>query len=196
MSKTYRAVVGGYFPHARLVADRFHVVRLVMYHFLELFRALDPTMKHQRGTLAVLRKRPDRLIQKQRKRRDEFFGRFPIFLTICEQMQKLCALMREKTKSKRQCGVLVTRLRGLIDQLRESKLGRTITLARALTSWQEEIACMWRYSKKTKSSKDETDPATSTMLSKLQQLPTSSHRSSAADQFTPILQTFPPQTLV
>jgi len=56
MSKTYRAVVGGYFPHARLVADRFHVVRLVMYHFLELFRALDPTMKHQRGTLAVLRK--------------------------------------------------------------------------------------------------------------------------------------------
>ena len=153
MSKTHRAVVGGYFPEARLVADRFHVVWLVIYHFLELFPALDPTMKHQRGTLAVSRKRPDRLTQKQRKRRDELFVRCPIFLTIYEQMQKLCALMREKTKSKRQCGVLVTRLRGLIDQLRESKLGRTITLARALTSWQEEIAYIRRYSKKTKSPK-------------------------------------------
>ena len=147
MSNTYRAVVRRYFPQAKLVADRFHVVRLVMHHFLELFRAMDPTMKHQRGSLAILRKRPDRLTQKQRKRRDELFARRPVFGVIYEQMQKVCALMREKTKSKRQCRVLVTRLLSLIDQLKESKLGPMVTLAKTLTSWQEEIACMWRFSK-------------------------------------------------
>jgi len=136
MSSTYRALVRRYFPQAKLVADRFHVVRLVMHHFLDLFRATDPTMKHQRGHLAILRKRPDRLTLKQRKRRNELFSRCPVLRTIYQQMQKVCALMREKTRSKRQCRVLATRFLRLIDKLKESKLGPMVTLAKTLKRYQ------------------------------------------------------------
>ena len=42
LSTTYRALVRKYFPKARIVADRFHVIRLVNHHFLACWRDLDP----------------------------------------------------------------------------------------------------------------------------------------------------------
>ncbi len=147
MSSTYRALVRRYFPKARIVADRFHVVRLVIHHFMELLRSIDPTMSYQRGYLAILRKRPDRLTLPQRERRDELFTRCPALHAIYEQMQKVCALMREKTRSKRQCRPLVDRFLRQIEELKQSGFGPMLTLAKTLSSWQEEIACMWRFTK-------------------------------------------------
>ncbi|MBR7100071.1 MAG: transposase, partial [Clostridia bacterium] len=37
------------FPNAKIVADRFHVIRLVIDTFLEFCRAADPDIRWQRA---------------------------------------------------------------------------------------------------------------------------------------------------
>ena len=41
LSETYRKIARDYFPTAMVVADRFHVVRLVNHHFLKTWSLLD-----------------------------------------------------------------------------------------------------------------------------------------------------------
>ena len=38
----YRALVRKHFPQAKIVADRFHVVRTVNHHFLACWKQIDP----------------------------------------------------------------------------------------------------------------------------------------------------------
>ncbi len=42
LSETYRSIVRQYFPGATIVADRFHVVRLINQHFLKAWEQHDP----------------------------------------------------------------------------------------------------------------------------------------------------------
>lgn len=42
LSSGYRALVAKFFPNAVIVADRFHVIRLINHHFLACWRDLDP----------------------------------------------------------------------------------------------------------------------------------------------------------
>ena len=37
-----RSLARKYFPHAQIVADRFHVIRLINHHFLACWKGLDP----------------------------------------------------------------------------------------------------------------------------------------------------------
>lgn len=61
LSSTYRSLIRRYFPKARIVADRFHVVRVIQHHFMQLARFLAANLKSHRGNLAALRKAPERL---------------------------------------------------------------------------------------------------------------------------------------
>src|SRR5512142_35679 len=61
LSSTYRALVRRWFPRAVIVADRFHAIRLVGLHLLRLARQLCPQLGWNRGWLALLRTRADRL---------------------------------------------------------------------------------------------------------------------------------------
>ena len=38
LSETYRSIARRYFPNATIVADRFHVVRLINQHFLKVWQ--------------------------------------------------------------------------------------------------------------------------------------------------------------
>lgn len=147
LSHSYRSLVRRYFPRARIVADRFHVIRIVQHHFLELFRAIDPEIKRQRGSLAALRKHPERLTDRQRQRRDDLFARHPAMLPLYDQMHALCGLLRHKHYSKARCRPLAEQLLYIIEQLRQSGFAPLATLANTLASWSEEIACMWRFTK-------------------------------------------------
>ena len=42
LSRTYRNIIEKHFPHAMIVADRFHVIRLVNHHFLKVWADIDP----------------------------------------------------------------------------------------------------------------------------------------------------------
>ena len=56
LSETYRRIVKRYFPNAQIVADRFHVVRLVNHHFLKLWQQQDPEGRKNRGLLGLMRR--------------------------------------------------------------------------------------------------------------------------------------------
>jgi transposase len=54
LASAYRALVRKHFPNAHIVADRFHVIRLVNHHFLGCWREIDPGGAH-RGRLSRMR---------------------------------------------------------------------------------------------------------------------------------------------
>ncbi len=145
MSSTYRALIRRHFPNARIVADRFHVVRLVMHHFMELFRSIGPELKYSRSYLAAIRKRPDRLTERQHEVLADLFRRHPSFRPIYQQMRKLIDLLCRKNRTYQQCRRLARQLLSITRSLAESGFAALATLAGTLESWHEEIACMWRF---------------------------------------------------
>ncbi|OEH45094.1 hypothetical protein lpari_03930 [Legionella parisiensis] len=59
LSSTYRSMVKKYFPNAMIVADRFHVIRLIQHQCMMTYRELSSEIKNNRRILALLRTRPD-----------------------------------------------------------------------------------------------------------------------------------------
>jgi len=147
LSSSYRSLIKRYFPNARIVADRFHVVRLMQHHFMELFRQIAPEIKQQRGYLAALRKRPGTLTRQQQERLRWLFTRYPAIGVLHRKMQKLWKLLSIKHRNAQQCRPIIKRFLTLIEELANSGFAPLATLARTLHSWQEEIACMWRFTK-------------------------------------------------
>jgi transposase len=147
LSSPYRALIRRYFPRARIVADRFHVIRIVLHHFMALMRSIHPEIRNHRGNLAALRKRPDRLSENQRLRRDALFESHPALQPLHQQMHALCDLLRHRHQNKNQCRPLAEQLLYAIEQLRRSGFAQLATLAHTLSTWSAEIACMWRFTK-------------------------------------------------
>jgi transposase len=56
LSSTYRAIVRKHMPQAQIVADRFHVIRLVNQHFLATWRQLDAIGSKNRGLVSLIRR--------------------------------------------------------------------------------------------------------------------------------------------
>jgi transposase len=55
LSSAYCSLVHKYFLQARIVADRFHVIRLINQHFLACWREIDPVGSKHRGLLSLMR---------------------------------------------------------------------------------------------------------------------------------------------
>jgi transposase len=144
LSSPYRRLIRRYFPRARIVADRFHVVRLIQHHFMQLARHLVANLKHHRGNLAALRKAPERLGDKQRSRLEKLFAAHPVLQTLHDEMHQLRHLMNHKHQTKAGCRQLIPRLLEKIRHLQQSQARPLQTLATTLSDWLEPIACMWR----------------------------------------------------
>ncbi len=61
LSSGYRSIARRCFPNAKIVADRFHVIRLVLYRFMEFCKSAQEDIKWNRKISYPLRKRKDRL---------------------------------------------------------------------------------------------------------------------------------------
>ena len=147
LSSPYRALIRRWFPNARIVADRFHVIRVVIHHFMALCRQVAPEIKNNIGSLTVLRKNPANLTAAQRLRLARLLADYPVFKPIYEQMHRLRELLNIKHRTRRTCKPLVRELVAFIDRLAASCLEPMVTLANTLRSWAEPIACMWRFTK-------------------------------------------------
>lgn len=145
LSGSYRNLVRRYFPNARIVADRFHVVRVIQHHFMQLARHLAANLKNHRGNLAALRKAPERLDERQRSRLDKLFAAHPFLKDLHEQMHQLRELMNHKHQTKRKCKEHIRELLSKIHSLRENLAAPLQVLANTLEDWLEPIACMWRF---------------------------------------------------
>jgi len=147
LSSSYRALIKRYFPNAKIVADRFHVIRIVQYHFLKLFREIAPEITKHSGFLAALRKHPDRLTPDQKTKLQYLFAKYPALQPLYKQMNRLNSVLRHKHQNAKQCRRLAPQLIQLTAQLTHSGFAPLITLSKTLANWQDEIARMWRFTK-------------------------------------------------
>jgi transposase len=147
LSNTYRAIIRRWFPRAKIVADRFHAIRLVGQHLFKLARQLCPPLGWNRAWLGLLRTRGDRLDPAQRQRLARLFAEQPVLEGIYALKEKLCRLLSLKTQSKTACRQHIQELLGLVTTLKASGLEPACTLGQTLARWTEEIVRMWRFTR-------------------------------------------------
>ncbi len=147
LSSTYRSLVRKYFPNALIVADRFHVIRLVLHHFHACWRNLDPQGSHDRGLVSLMRRHASRLSAEQQLRLAAYLEEHPAFQPIHHFRQELWQLLLHKRCNQRQCLALATQLLHAIEELCNAILPPLTTLGQTLADWQQEIARMWRFSR-------------------------------------------------
>lgn len=147
LSVTYRSIIKRYFPNAKIVADRFHVIRLMQHMFGKVYQALDPDSRYKRGALRLLAAREEKLSPKQRQRRAAYFASHPAIGEVFGFKEKLYHLLMKKQCTAKRCKRLIPVLLGYIQQLRVSGFESLQTLGKTLQDWLEPIVCMWRFVK-------------------------------------------------
>jgi transposase len=147
LSSTYRAVVKKHFPKARIVADRFHVIRLIHHHFLGCGRDIDPSASKNRGLLSRMRRHRRPLKPEQKAKLQAYLDALPALPGIYRFKQHLCYLLLKKHRTRQQCIPLVAGLLDSVDPLRPARLPQWVPLGETLDSWKEEIATMWRFTR-------------------------------------------------
>ncbi len=147
LSSTYRSIVRKHFPNARIVADRFHVVRLVGQHFLACWKQLDANGARNRALGSLLRRHRRRLQPEQRTKLQQYFAQHPEVEAVWRFKEKLTAILGKKHRTRRQCRPLARRFLQAIEDLKTSKFPALETLAATLQEWSAEIGTMWRFTR-------------------------------------------------
>ena len=147
LSETYRSILRKHFPNALIVADRFHVVRLINHQFIKTWQQFDKTGRYHRGLLSLMRQHHWKLRPESAAKLEEYLSSRPILREIYSFKQQLTRLILERTHSKRSAMPLVQEFLQLIAQLKATSIEALQTLGRTLDNWKEEIARMWRFTK-------------------------------------------------
>ncbi len=147
LCENFRRIVKKYFPNAKIVADRFHVVRWVNHQFLKQWGEIDPVARKTRGTLAAMRKHPWNLTPKQAELLSKYFAANPALKAIYDFKNGLMELLLKKHQKRKEARDLIPQLLWHIEECKRSGLIRFQELARTLKRWLEPIACMWRFTK-------------------------------------------------
>jgi transposase len=143
----YRALVKRHFPQARIVADRFHVIRTVNHHFFSCWKQFDPVGSKHRGLVSLMRRHRHHLSLQQHERLSLYLRERPALETIYRFKQRLTYLLLEKHHNPKKCRQLATRFLRDIAHLRACGLDPLVQLGNTLHSWREEFACMWRFTR-------------------------------------------------
>jgi transposase len=147
LSETYRQIAKKHFPNALVVADRFHVIRLVNHHFLKAWQLMDPVGRKDRGLLSLMRRHEKNLKPEQKLNLQSYLELKPVLKEIYEFKQALCALLGVRSKSKTLLRPIIHDFLAMIRQLKETTLEPLRTLGETLDNWKEEIGRMLRFSK-------------------------------------------------
>jgi transposase len=147
LSDTYRSIVKKHFPNAKIVADRFHVVRVAMQAFQRLWHSIDESVKWKRGLGKLYRMHSWNLDQEQTLKLKNYLKDWPVIESLYEKRNEICKLLTLKNQRGFQIKKNVSELLAAIDQLTDSGFSQLKTLGETLKSWQEEIGRMWRSNK-------------------------------------------------
>ncbi|KTD61975.1 TnpA transposase [Legionella santicrucis] len=147
LSSTYRSMVKKYFPNAMIVADRFHVIRLIQYQCIMTYRELSHEIKNNRGILALLRTRPNNLSEENKVKRDVFLNQNPAIEAIYQFQQELHSLLMKRALTQRACRKVIPTFLEMLTDLKQSSFKPSAALGKTLTAWKDEVARMWRFSK-------------------------------------------------
>ena len=147
LSETYRSICRKYFPNSQIVADRFHVIRLVNHHFLKLWQSIDPLGRKNRGLLSLMRRHSHKLDASQNLKLQNYFSRFPALSAVWDFKQKLCDLLLVKRITQQRARKLIPFFLRYTQQLLDSPFESLQTLGKTLQAWDKEIVRMWRFSR-------------------------------------------------
>lgn len=148
LSSTYRALVQKYFPNASIVADRFHVIRLINHSLLNLWKQFDEKGRKHRGLISLMRRHRFNLSPKQQQNLQRYFDEFPALGLCYHKLKDLKELMLHKGSSRSQTRWdLIPKLLALLQDLQNAPFAPLLKLAKTIQSWLEPIARMWRFSR-------------------------------------------------
>jgi len=147
LSSPYRALVRRFFPNARIVADRFHVIRIVNHHFLACWRDIGPTGSRNRGLLSLMRRHRHNLNPVQQEKLSAYLLAHPALEVIYRFKQRLCYLLLNKHRTRKQCEALAPRFLRAVYQLRQAGMAQLVQLGETLQAWEQEIVAMWRFTR-------------------------------------------------
>jgi len=148
LSETYRSIAKKYFPKAMIVADRFHVVRLVNHHFLKVWSQLDNVGRKNRGLMYLMRMHEwSKMKEKSRNNLNRYLQENPALKAVYDFKQKLMKLVLTRVYGKRLAREEIPKFLDAIRALKTSNFGNLETLGNTLDEWKEEIVRMWRFSK-------------------------------------------------
>lgn len=147
LAETYRNIIKKHFPNSKIVADRFHVIRLVNHHFMKQWQVIDPIGRKNRGLLSLMRRHESKLTDIQKDNLYRYFEVNSAIKPIYEFKQKLCRLLLLKSRTKKQVKRLIRIFLRYLELLEDSMLPSMMTLGRTIKAWSEEIVRMWRFRK-------------------------------------------------
>ena len=147
LSSSYRSIVRRCFPKAKIVADRFHVIRLVLYHFMEFCKAAQEEVKWNRKLTYPLRKNGSRLKAQERERLEKFFENNPAIKLAYEFKERLCELLNRKHQTAKECMGNIRELKRMMKQMKYEATQEFERLAETISEWFTPIIRMWRFTK-------------------------------------------------
>jgi transposase len=148
LCQPFRNIAHKHFPKALVVADRFHVVKLINHHFLKTWAQLDEEGRKSRGLLSLMRRHEwSPMKDSSRANLKRYLEENPAVAAIYDFKQSLMKLILSRVYSKSQARPLVAELLDKIQALKNSNFGNLVTLGNTLDDWKEEIVRMWRFSK-------------------------------------------------
>jgi transposase len=142
LSETYRSIAQKYFPNAKIVADRFHVIRMINQHFLACWNKQDPTGRKNRGLISLMRRHAWNLKPEQVPKLNIYLQAFPALKALYDAKQKLVSLLLLKTLNAKKAKKMLPQFLQLIEQFKNSPAQ---TIAHTLLAWLDPIVRMWRF---------------------------------------------------
>lgn len=132
---------------AKIVADRFHVIKLVLSTFMDFCRDMQPNIKWKRPITGTLRTHAANLKDETKPMLQAFLAENPIIASAYDFKERLCKLLNNKKKTRKQCLLLIRELKHYMELMRTESTHHFHTLAETLSKWFEPIIRMWRFSK-------------------------------------------------
>ena len=144
LSSSYRSIVGKCFPNAKIVADRFHVIRMISHHFMEFCKQAQESIRWKRPIIHALR---CNLTARERQTLQELFELNPAIGVCHEFREKLGDLLRLKSRTVKQCRKNIHKLREMMRQLEHESPAELRKIGVRIRKWFTPIIRMWRYRK-------------------------------------------------
>ncbi len=111
------------------------------------YREISNKIKNNRGILALLRTRPDKLSEHKKLKRDAFLAENPAIAAIYHFQQQFHDLLLKKSMNVEWRRKSIPKFLEMVLALNKSPFQALASLGRTFYQWKEEIVRMWRFRK-------------------------------------------------
>lgn len=133
LSNGYLSVVRKLFPNAKIIADKFHALRLLTPALMKLRKQINGNKLDLKQRRLLLKNRED-LKYSDKKQMDAFLEKHPELEELYWYKERLRAFY--KSRHQRQARI---HLQKFIEDLRQSKQEAALRLGRTLEKWQDQL---------------------------------------------------------